>query len=134
MLANSFGCREHPFGPGFDSRYYFVRPGQEESFRALLATIRARDGLVLITGQTGTGKTALLHELIQELQAADVVPVFFPSPAPTSDVLLDNCLEKVGLHHELGTERSRKLECDSSGSFPAASAILLALAVVRRRQ
>ena len=102
MSANSLGCREHPFGPGFDSRYFFVRPGHEESFRELLARVSARAGLILITGQSGTGKTTLLQELRAELRSAGAMTIFFPSPPPTAGTLLDSCLEQLGLHHARG--------------------------------
>ena len=110
MSANSLGCREHPFGPGFDSRYFFVRPGQEEILAGLLAKISAREGLLLVTGQAGTGKTTLLRELMTELQSMHAVTVFLPNPAPTSDMLLDTCLERLGLTHSPDAERSRKLQ------------------------
>ena len=110
MSANSFGCREHPFGPGYDSRFFYVRPGQEASFQELFARISAPDGLVLITGQAGSGKTTLLRELRTQLDAAEALTVFFPSPAATADTLLDACLQRLGLHDALGAGRAAKLE------------------------
>ncbi|MDJ0891712.1 MAG: AAA family ATPase [Gammaproteobacteria bacterium] len=110
MSANSFGCREHPFGPGYDSRFFYVRPGQEASFQELFARISAPDGLVLITGQAGSGKTTLLRELRTQLDAAEALTVFFPSPAATADTLLDACLQRLGLRDALGAGRAAKLE------------------------
>lgn len=126
MPASNLGFREHPFGPGFDSRYYYARPGQEEKLRQLLSKIRAREGPLLVTGDPGTGKTTLLNRLILELQAVHPYVFFFASPAPSLDVLLDTCLAQVGLQpetiagHTQKTDALRSFFCQVEDERPAA--------------
>lgn len=109
MSASNSGFREHPFRPGFDTRYYYLRPDQEEKFAQLRSKVCARDGPLLVTGGPGTGKTTLLNRLIVGLQAENPYVFFFASPAPSLDALLDTCLAQIGLQPEAAAGCAQKM-------------------------
>ena len=56
-----------PFRASPDSRFFYSNLDRLEVLAALRFGIEARKGLVLFTGDAGTGKTSVLHELTREL-------------------------------------------------------------------
>jgi general secretion pathway protein A len=62
-----FGLRENPFAVSRDPRYLFITPGMQEAWEALEYGIRSREGIILLTGEAGTGKTLLIRRLIEWL-------------------------------------------------------------------
>lgn len=59
-----FGLSESPFNVSPDLRYYMTTPAAEEAFVELRYGIETRKGLLVLTGEPGTGKTTLLHRLL----------------------------------------------------------------------
>jgi general secretion pathway protein A len=62
-----FGLRENPFAVSPDPRYLFVTPGMQEAWEALEYGIRSHDGIIVLTGEAGTGKTSLIRRLLEWL-------------------------------------------------------------------
>ena len=109
-LTGSPDNQDHALNRRVDGEHYFVRPGQTDSYRQLRAWVSDCDGMVLVTGRSGTGKTTLLNELMLDLQAADALLFFFPNPVYTADQLLDTCLEQLGLDAQPKAEFDHKLQ------------------------
>ena len=65
---NSFGLRENPFHVSPDPRFYFPTRAQESALAELLFGVETRQGLMVLTGEAGTGKTTLLNQLLDWLQ------------------------------------------------------------------
>ena len=65
---NSFGLRENPFHVSPDPRFYFPTRVQESALTELLFGVETRQGLMVLTGEAGTGKTTLLNQLLDWLQ------------------------------------------------------------------
>ena len=65
---NYFGLRENPFHVSPDPRFYFPTRAQESALTELLFGVETRQGLMVLTGETGTGKTTLLNQLLDWLQ------------------------------------------------------------------
>ncbi len=63
MYNEHFGFNEAPFNVTPDSRFFFVTPCYEEAFATLSYGIEARKGVIVLTGEAGTGKTTLLKRL-----------------------------------------------------------------------
>src|SRR5689334_23541142 len=64
-----YGLREKPFSLSADPRFLFRSPAHGPAFDALLAGIRRREGLIVLTGEIGTGKTTRSEEHTSELQS-----------------------------------------------------------------
>jgi general secretion pathway protein A len=65
---NSCGLRENPFHVSPDPRFFFPTRAQECALAELLFGIETRQGLMVLTGEAGTGKTTLLNQLLDWLQ------------------------------------------------------------------
>ena len=62
-----YGLREKPFSLSADPRFLFRSPSHGAAFDELLAGIRRREGLIVLTGEIGTGKTTLCRSVLQQL-------------------------------------------------------------------
>jgi general secretion pathway protein A len=67
-LFTSFGLRENPFGVNPNPKHIFLTRQTQEAFDDMAAGIRSRQGLILLTGDVGTGKTTLVNSLLGWLQ------------------------------------------------------------------
>jgi general secretion pathway protein A len=67
-LFASFGLRENPFSVSPDPRRLFLTQQTQKAFSDMVAGIQSRQGLILLTGDVGTGKTTLLNSLVAWLQ------------------------------------------------------------------
>jgi type II secretory pathway predicted ATPase ExeA len=63
QFFNSMGLREDPFHVSPDPRFYYSTPAQEVAFTELMFGIETRKGLLVLTGEAGTGKTCLLNQI-----------------------------------------------------------------------
>src|SRR6202162_4416796 len=71
-LFASFGLRENPFSVSPDPRRLFLTRQTQKAFSDMVAGIQSRQGLILLTGDVGTGKTTLLNSLVAWLQREGV--------------------------------------------------------------
>lgn len=62
-----YGLREQPFALTTDPRFLFMGDAQRRAFDELLTGLRRREGLLLLTGDTGTGKTTLCRAVLDAL-------------------------------------------------------------------
>ena len=70
MDVSYFGLRERPFASSPDCRFIFLGAKQQKGLAHLLQGVRERGGLVLPTGETGTGKTTLCRLLLSRSRSA----------------------------------------------------------------
>ena len=75
-IFNAFGLRENPFSVTPDPRHLFLTRQTRTTLDALIQAIQARQGLMLLTGDVGTGKTTLINSLLDWLQR-DGIPTAF---------------------------------------------------------
>lgn len=62
-----YGLREQPFSLETDPRFLYLSAAHRRAFDDLLTGLRRREGLLLLTGDTGTGKTTLCRAVIDSL-------------------------------------------------------------------
>jgi len=67
-IFSFFGLKENPFHVSPDPRFLFSTHAHESAFAELLFAIQTRQGLIVLTGESGTGKTTLLRRLLDRLQ------------------------------------------------------------------
>jgi general secretion pathway protein A len=63
-----YGLRENPFAVRPDPRCLFMTPSLQEAWEALEYGIRSHEGIILLTGEAGTGKTSLIRRLLECLR------------------------------------------------------------------
>jgi general secretion pathway protein A len=96
MYNHYFGFREKPFSVTPDPRFFYTNPHYQEIYAALVYAIQERRGLVVLTGEVGTGKTTLLRRLMTQLEPNTPV-VFFYNAVSSFEDLLDIVCEELGL-------------------------------------
>lgn len=67
MYASHFGLSAEPFSLTPDPDFLYLSPGHAEALAALKVGLLGRRGLILMTGEVGTGKTTLIYALLQAL-------------------------------------------------------------------
>jgi general secretion pathway protein A len=71
-----FGLRENPFAVNPDPKYIFTTPELQESWEALLYGVQSHSGIILLTGEAGTGKTTLINRLLDWLRERHMPTAF----------------------------------------------------------
>ncbi len=69
MYTKFYGLKEKPFNITSDPDFFFESVSHREAFAALLYGIKERKGIILITGEVGTGKTTLCKAAVKKLPA-----------------------------------------------------------------
>jgi general secretion pathway protein A len=64
-----FGLRENPFHVSPDPRFFFCTGVHASALAELTVGVESRQGLVVLIGEPGTGKTILLHQFLNWLHA-----------------------------------------------------------------
>jgi type II secretory pathway predicted ATPase ExeA len=82
-----------PFSATPNPRSFYTNACYEEGYERLLAALRQRKGLILLTGEPGTGKTTLLRRLLLALDETAHV-TFLPCAAPTFQEIISHLCEQ----------------------------------------
>ncbi len=77
MIEARFGLKARPFDKSIPSHDLYVWPGLEELAARLEMAKRAR-GILLLTGEPGTGKTVALRRFVDSLNAEHYLPIYLP--------------------------------------------------------
>jgi len=101
MYREFYGLREMPFELTPDLRFIF----KTESYLEVAATVgygvRNNKGLMVVTGEAGTGKTTTLRSAIQQF-GEDVLPIYIFNPFLTAAEFL----EQVSVSFQLALPRT----------------------------
>ena len=97
MYLEFFGLREKPFGLTPDPKFLFFSEKHREALDHLLYGIHQKEGFVLISGDTGTGKTTLCRALLERLDPREVATSLILNPLLNEEELLKAILEDFGL-------------------------------------
>ena len=99
LVESHFGFRDMPFGVAPDPRFFFRNACYAEGLDVLSESIKAKKGLLLVTGEVGTGKTILLRKLMRHLEASTRF-VFVSTSHLNSVGLIQLIVEDLGLRTE----------------------------------
>ena len=91
-----FGLREKPFSLSSDPRFFFSYSSHGAAFDTLAAGVRRREGLLVLTGEVGTGKTTLCRAVLQSLDQKTFA-AFVPDPFLSREDLLTTLLVDFGV-------------------------------------
>jgi general secretion pathway protein A len=109
MYLEFFGLREKPFGLTPDPKFLFFSEKHREALDHLLYGIHQKEGFVLISGDTGTGKTTLCRALLERLDPHEVTTSLILNPLLNEEELLRAILEDFGLP-SIGATRKELLD------------------------
>jgi general secretion pathway protein A len=100
MYEKHFGLRRRPFPATPDSTLYYPATSHECALAPLLRAIGEDEGLALLTGAPGTGKTLLCHCLLERL-GADITTAFITnSHFPGCSAMLQAILYDLSLPYD----------------------------------
>lgn len=83
MYLEFYGLKEAPFGLTPDPRYIFKTESHLEVTATIRYAVEHNKGLVVVTGEVGTGKTTMLRAALQQL-GEDVLCVYIFNPFLTA--------------------------------------------------
>ena len=109
MYETHFGLRQRPFRSCPDSAFYYPATSHEVALGRLLQAIHEGEGLCLLTGQPGTGKTVVCHCLLERFDP-DVTALFLMHSRMDGRVgLLQTLLYDLALPYEGRNEQELRL-------------------------
>ncbi len=114
MYAEFYGLRELPFALTPDPRFIYFTPSHTEVMANLHYGIESGKGLIVVTGEVGTGKTTILRWMMQRLDRTVLVAYIFNPRLSVTEfyqhvaTLLD--VQKWETKSELLLELGRSLE------------------------
>jgi len=91
-----YGLKEKPFSLSADPRFLFRSPTHAPAFDDLVNGIRRREGLIVLTGEIGTGKTTLIRSVLENLDRRTFT-AFVPDPFVSREDLLKMLLVDFGV-------------------------------------
>jgi len=77
MIEARFGLKRRPFDKSISTKDLYLWPGLEE-LAARLEMVKQSRGILLLTGEPGTGKTVALRCFVDSLNAEHYLPVYLP--------------------------------------------------------
>ena len=130
-----YGLSENPFGLSPDLRFLYQSGSHDRVVQDLTAAVGRRDGLIVLTGELGIGKTTLCRALVDQLDRRTLVS-FVTDPFSAADELLKTVLVDFGVISRDDVANGRLAEtsvADLAGKlrdFLASLAVLQAVALL----
>jgi general secretion pathway protein A len=97
MYETHFGLEKNPFSMTSDPNCLFMTEQHREAIAGLVYAIRSRKGLLLLTGEVGTGKTTVLSRVVRHLPRNAVQFAVILHPTLTPDEFLEMVMLNLGI-------------------------------------
>jgi type II secretory pathway predicted ATPase ExeA len=91
-----YGLHERPFSLSTDPRFFYHSTAHDHVAQAMLGAIGRREGMVLMTGDPGLGKTTLCRAVVEQLDRRTLTSLVADRFESTDD-LLKNVLAEFGV-------------------------------------
>ena len=106
MYLDFYGLNAKPFNPAPDPEFLYLAPGHRVALRQLVHGIHAHKGIIVVTGEVGTGKTTL-DTFLGARRRAGQDSVVILDEAQNLDAAT---LEQVGLLSDLEATADKRLQ------------------------
>jgi len=100
LFFSYFGLRENPFHVSPDARFYHPTPAQDSAVKELQYGLQTRQGLLVLTGDAGTGKTTLLNAILESLEQRRISTAYIFHPLLEPVELFEFILRDFGVKCE----------------------------------
>jgi general secretion pathway protein A len=125
-----YGLHEKPFSLAPDPKFHYGSASHDRVGQDLLSAIGRRDGLVVLTGDLGTGKTTLCRAILEQIDRHTLVS-FILDPFLTADDLLKTILIDFGVISAVDRSGGRLASASRSELNSALREFLASLAALR---
>ncbi len=99
LYIDYFNLKEPPFKITPTTSYFYGGGKRGEILHALLYAINSGEGIMLLTGEVGSGKTMILRTLVDQLsEKTDII--YIANPSLSGSEILYNICEELGLQSE----------------------------------
>lgn len=105
MYCQFYGLKERPFNVTSDPAFFFFSKKHKEALSHLLYGVNQRKGIIVITGEIGTGKTTLCRFFLDQLDK-NVKTAFILNPYFSEIQLLEAIMKDFGIGVEARTRLS----------------------------
>jgi general secretion pathway protein A len=101
MYEQFYGLKENPFNVTPNPEYIYLGENHREALAQLLYGVRERKGFIVITGEVGTGKTTLVHYLLNRLDTNNHTrTAFLFNPKLTVNDFIRYILKDLGVRDQ----------------------------------
>jgi general secretion pathway protein A len=125
MYKSFFGLRENPFNVNPDPRFLYLTLQTQRALDELTYGIQNRKGLIMLTGEVGTGKTTLINCLLDWLRHRKIPMAFIFNPRLSVNHLFEFILGDFGIPIDIQIKSNMLMrlnrwliECFRAGESP----------------
>jgi general secretion pathway protein A len=105
MYESFYGLRENPFNVTPDPQFIYLGEHHKEAMANLLYGVREKKGFIVITGEVGTGKTTLIHYLLDKMEGNNhTKTAFLFNPKLSVNDFIQYILKDLGVRVQGGTK------------------------------
>lgn len=106
MYETFYGLRESPFNVTPDPQFVYFGENHREALAQLLYGVQEKKGFIVLTGEVGTGKTTLVHYLLDKLNhgSTQTKTAFLFNPKLTVNDFIEYILKDLGVQVQGGTK------------------------------
>lgn len=109
MYHEYYGLTERPFDLTPNTRYLYLTPMHREALAAVQYGITSRRGIIVVTGEAGTGKTTIVRAALRALRGENVRQTYLNNPALTRDEFLQFLTKAYRLGPEAAASKTDML-------------------------
>ncbi len=105
MYETYYGLKESPFNVTPDPKFIYLGENHQEALAHLLYGVRERKGFIVITGEVGSGKTTLIHYLLNKFNGnGNTKTAYLFNPKLNANDFIQYILKDLGMEVNGGTK------------------------------
>ncbi len=103
MYLHHFHLQEPPFSIAPNPRYLYLGKRHQEALAHLIFGLRGEGGIVVLTGEVGTGKTTISRKLLEDIPA-DTCLAWIVNPKLSAEELLATICDELHIDYPPNTQ------------------------------
>ena len=112
MYCRYYGLKERPFNVTSDPAFFFSSKKHKEALSHLLYGVSQRKGIIVLTGEIGTGKTTICRFFLNQV-SKNVKTAFIRNPTFSEIQLLESIVKAFGITLHKKTKLDMVLELNN---------------------
>ncbi len=97
MYEQFYGLKENPFSVTPNPEFIYLGQNHREALAQLVYGVKERKGFIVITGEVGTGKTTLIHYLLDKMSGDHTKTALLFNPKLSVDDFMQYILKDLGV-------------------------------------